>query len=105
MGDPQTSQPDEHSADAHEGELDALANGAGPPVELERPIPVADPVHNDGDRRRHDLGENGALVQHVGREHGDAKHVEDPDIHDQSDSADHGESEQLVQERFHRTSA
>lgn len=104
MRHPQAGKPNEHAANTDNAEFDSFTKSVGPAVRSKRPVPIADPVQDDGDGGRDNLGDHGALVQHIRRQHGDAQKIEDPDIHDEADPAHHAEAQQLRHERFHETS-
>ena len=90
MRDPQASKSNTHTADAHQRELDALSGRIRAAVCAERPIPVADPVHDDRNGGGDDLGNDRTFVQRFRREDCDTQQVEDANIHDQPKTTDGG---------------
>jgi len=97
----QAEQSDEQTADAHDAELDPLAHQLATAVLAECPEAIADPVHNDGENGRHNLGEDRAFVDGIGTEYGRAQQVEHTEVDDQTDAADQPESGELQQELAH----
>jgi len=87
--DPQTRERDEHAADAHDDELEALAHDLGALGRAESPVPVADVVRADRERGRDDLRYERAGVDDRGLEHCRAQEVEHSDVDDETHEA-HG---------------
>tara|TARA_Y100000814_G_scaffold161925_1_gene118250 strand:- start:1035 stop:1499 length:465 start_codon:yes stop_codon:yes gene_type:complete len=98
---PQACQADQHSADADERELDALAHELPTAVLTEGPEPIADPVRGDRDRRRDDLGDHGPFVEFVGAQDREAQQVEDADVDHEPDGPDEAEARELPEQLSH----
>src|SRR4051812_15133471 len=77
MRDPQAREGDEEPADTDERELDALTSELPPAVLAEGPEPVSDPVDQDRNARRDDVGEERALVHPRLIEHREDQQIED----------------------------
>lgn len=105
MREPKASEADEHPSDADDGKLDSLPRGARPAMWPERPVAIAEPIDDDGQRCRDHLRDDRTLMQRLRRQHRRAQQVEHRDIDNESNATHHSESQQLRDEGFHETSA
>ncbi len=102
MRDEQAEQSDQHSADADDAELDPLPHQLRSAVLAEGPVPVPDPVHDDRQNGRDDLGEDRTLVNVIGVEDRRAQDVEDAEVDNQTEAPDQTEADELHDELAHR---
>ena len=97
MAEPQDTQRDPERDAVEDEEQQVLTRDPGAAAIGERPDPVADVGHRGGNDHGDDLRGEGLVIQRP-LATGEAKQVEQADIHDQGDQADHPEFGDLLQQ-------
>jgi hypothetical protein len=103
LREPHAAERDQQAADADEGEFETLA----PPVMrapfvAEGPVPVAEPVEDDRDRRRGEGRPERALGDVLRIQRGCAQQVEQGDVDDKADEPHCSHANELGDQQSHR---